>query len=267
MKKPIFGTNEWAEKTVDIDRGCVSGCRYCYAKAEAARFKRHDPRHWQEPVARGYDALTKLCHSKTRYRVMFPAHHDITADNVGRCRTALRSLLDAGHDVLIVSKPSAVAITRLFANIKHDSPEWQRITVRFSIGSANQATLSFWEPGAPSLLERLWCLKYCFDIGLKTSVSMEPMLDNMPERVIDLVRPYINDAIWLGLPNFLIQRLAINKEPKDVIFEGRELLASFTDTMLNMLFLTYGPDPQIRWKDSLKKRLGLKLATKAGEDR
>ena len=39
-KKPISGTKEWSVSSVNCITGCEHNCRYCYARANALRFKR-----------------------------------------------------------------------------------------------------------------------------------------------------------------------------------------------------------------------------------
>jgi len=70
---------------------------------------------------------------------------------------------------------------------------------RFTIGSVSDEILSFWEPNTPSYNERKQSLKYAFDAGYRTSVSIEPLLDSghLDELVKDL-SPYVNHSIWVG---------------------------------------------------------------------
>ena len=45
-EKKVFGTEEWAVKTVNIINGCSHNCRYCYAKAMAVQYKRKTIDNW-----------------------------------------------------------------------------------------------------------------------------------------------------------------------------------------------------------------------------
>ena len=70
---------------------------------------------------------------------------------------------------------------------------------RFTIGATNDEILSFWEPNAPSYNERKQSLKYAFDAGYKTSVSVEPMLDSEhTEELANDLSPCVNHSIWIG---------------------------------------------------------------------
>ena len=261
--KQIFGTKEWAEETLDLQRGCPNECRYCYAKAEAIRFKAKTRQTW--PIAAinlpGMQAkFERLLRHKDPLRIMFPAHHDITTLNVRLCTAAVKDLVAAGHQVLVVSKPDPTCIDYMCEQL---DVERSRVEFRFTIGSAYRTNLQYWEPYAPTLGARLESLLIARQYGFPTSVSIEPMLDIMPERVVELVRPHVTEAIWIGLPNFMAQRLAINGEPENVRWMGQELVESFTDPVVRRIYANLKEDQLIRWKESMKKRLGLPLARHA----
>jgi DNA repair photolyase len=259
MKKEIFGTREWAQTSVDIQNGCPNNCRYCYARAEAVRWGRP----WDNSVSDSVHSvnsvkISRLASSRKKLRIMFPAHHDITKQNVKECYVAILSLVKAGHQVLIVSKPDPEVIDMLLCTLPRENIEF-----RFTIGSACNAMLHYWEPNAPRLGARLESLISAWQAGFRTSVSIEPMLDSVPERVVELVAPFVTETIWIGLPNFLAQRLAINGEAAHVRKMGKDLMDLFTDDVIHRIHQNLVTNPKIRWKESMKKRLGLPLETKS----
>jgi DNA repair photolyase len=137
----------------------------------------------------------------------------------------------AGHQVLIVSKPDPEVIDMLICSL----PNHGNIEFRFTIGSGCNAILHYWEPNAPRLGDRLESLISAWQAGFRTSVSIEPMLDSVPERVVELVAPFVTETIWIGLPNFLAQRLAINGEPAHVRKMGKDLMDLFTDDVIHRI--------------------------------
>ena len=195
---------------------------------------------------------------------MFPTSHDIVPENVDACIKVLKSILSTGNKVLIVSKPNFKCIKKLCSELKEYR---KQILFRFTIGSANNKTLKYWEPGAPSFQERLNALKYAHKQGFKTSLSCEPMLDGNIHEVIRKCRPFVTDSIWLGLANKLRQALSINV-PGDKKIQKRatELIELQDDDFVQKLYKTYKNDSLIKWKDSLKKRLGLEQPTERGLD-
>lgn len=268
MTAPITGTREWAASTVNCVRGCQHDCTYCYAKANAVRFGRCTAAEWSTEVVN--EAAVARSYGKRRGRVMFPSAHDITPGNLDACLTVLRKLLVAGNEVLIVSKPHLECIKTLCRELMQWRGAWhgrQRVAFRFTIGSASSDTLRFWEPGAPRFAERANSLQHAYQAGFETSVSMEPMLDDEPEAVIGIVEPYVTDTIWLGRANMLDARLAFNGAPAEVVAAGRELMTAQCDEWCRDLYERWKGHPKIRFKDSIKRIVGIAGATRAGEDR
>ena len=195
---------------------------------------------------------------------MFPTSHDITPSNVQICTAFMKEMLHPGNDVLIVSKPHAECVVRLCRELQGYRDQ---ITFRFTIGSTQDDVLQFWEPGAPLFMERLHSLMYAHQCGFQTSISCEPMLDADIEAVLSAVIPYVTDSIWIGLPNHMKQRLTLNGHTdRETMRRAGELLALFTDDHIRALHSRLKGNPKIRWKDSIKKVLGLDRPTEAGLD-
>lgn len=257
-----FGTQEWASTNVNIQKGCEHACLYCYGQCMSVRFGRTTGNAWTSPVinpdkvAKGY--------RKRRGTIMFPTTHDITEANLDSCLAVLKKMLAAGNDVLVVSKPHLECVKRLCQELEAYKDQ---ILFRFTIGSADDAVLAFWEPHAPAYPERLACLKWAFRHGYKTSVSCEPMLDGNIQRVIGDARPYVTDAIWLGRVNN-IRGMLVRNAPDNQAARAKadELLALQTDEWVRELYETHRRDPLIKFKDSIKKVVGLDRPTEKGLD-
>ncbi len=127
--------------------------------------------------------------------------------------------------------------------------------------------MKFWEPDAPDFAERIESLKYAFSEGYQTSVSCEPMLDDRVDDVITQVSPFVTDSIWLGKMNHLRSRLAFNGENDSVTIQKTEQLELWQeDENIEQLYSQFKDNPLIKWKDSIKKVVGIKVSTKAGID-
>lgn len=260
MKKEIFGTREWADKSYNVIVGCSHDCIYCYAKSHALRFKQTTVESWHEEKER----VKKGAIGKAN-RVMFPTTHDITPAHLDLSLDGIAYILSRGHEVLIVSKPHLECIEAI---CKQFSGFRDKILFRFTIGSASDKVLKFWEPNAPNFAERLASLKHAFACGFATSVSCEPMLDEHIELVVDAVRDYVTDAIWLGKMNNCMARVNRNTDG-DVTYllAAEKLEAEQSDEFIKYLYARYQYDSLIKWKESIKKIVGLELATLPGEDR
>jgi len=254
ITKSEWGTKEWSPFTLNCITGCGNDCKYCYAKEMAIRYDRCTADTWKDEVVREHDLKKKI--KKYDARVMYPSSHDIRPEHLKENIEFLKHILEAGNEVLIVSKPHRVCIKEIckqFADFK------DKILFRFTIGSADDAVLKFWEPNAPGFKERLDCLKWAYKKGFETSVSCEPMLDNNIEEVVKKVSPYVTETIWIGKINHLIGvtgrgRLDFNgHNDPETIAKAHELIAWQSDNQIMKLYDLYKDEPQIMWKESIKK--------------
>ncbi|MCD6181515.1 MAG: hypothetical protein J7K89_03940 [Candidatus Cloacimonetes bacterium] len=260
--KKVFGAHEWADKTANCINGCKHDCRYCYSKEMAIRFKRKTPDTWKIEEVRNNQ--TEKNFSKKSGSFMFPSSHDIHPDHLKENIRFLRKLLSSGNHILIVTKPHLVCIKAICENFERKK---NQILFRFTIGSADDAVLKFWEPGAPEYNERLESLKYAFTQGFETSISCEPMLDNHIENVINDTRDYVTDAIWIGKANFLLRRLKMNGyTDEESIKHAEQLIKWQSDIRIIKLYTAYKNDKKIKWKESIKKVVGIDLLTQRGLD-
>jgi DNA repair photolyase len=261
--KRISGTLEWAVKNVNCVKGCKHNCRYCYARTRALQLKQiPDAAAWENMEIREHDV--KKGRKKENGTVMFPTTHDILPGDILEASVVvLRKLLEAGNNVLIVSKPHLECIDRLckeFAEYKN------QILFRFTIGAMGYETLKYWEPGAPTFIERLACLQFAFELGFRTSVSCEPMLDNMPNMVklFHILQTDSTDSIWMGKMNKVRQRVKV--ETAEDERQVARIEVSQTDENIWQLYNVLKNEPKIRWKESVKQIIGINTPTEPGMD-
>ncbi len=255
----ISGTKEWSVASVNCLTGCSHDCRYCYARANALRFKRiATPAEWSRPVIREKEVNRRR--RKVDGTVMFPTTHDILPEFLEPCLTVIRNLLEAGNRVLIVSKPHyecIQSITDEFAAYR------ERILLRFTMGALSEDVLRYWEPGAPSFKERFHCLVMAHQRGFATSVSCEPLLE--PERVVELfpwLEIHVSDTIWIGKLNQASARCVPGTSEEEI----SRIEAGQTDERVREIYEELKDQPKVRWKESYKRVLGLEEATAAGLD-
>jgi len=258
----ITGTKEWSVKSVNCHNGCKYQCRYCYARSTALRQKRiTQPDEWGNSYCNVRKRDARRRHRNYGGTVMFPTTHDIWPEILDPCLMTIGNLLDAGNHVLIVSKPNRQCIEAMCQEFDsyHES-----ILFRFTIGSADNDLLRYWEPNAPSFDERLDCLKHAASLDYRTSVSAEPLLD--VENVAALweaVAPFATDSIWIGKMNRVRQRVlpGTSEAAIEAIERGQ------TDEAVQVVYEQFRDHPLARWKESYKTVLGLTLANKPGEDK
>jgi DNA repair photolyase len=227
----------------------------------AIRFERKTPATWSDEVVDR--AKVEKRYGKCKGRIMFPTTHDITPNLVVASLRVLHKMLEAGNEVLIVSKPHESCIRVLCSELRR----WQKqLMFRFTIGSADNETLSFWESGAPGFSERLWCLRYAFEQGYQTSVSCEPMLDRHVEQVVDACTPYVTDSIWIGKANKLLTRMRRNECTAKELAQGEQLVAWQNDKAILALYEKLRHRPVIKWKESIKTIVGIDISAELGHD-
>ena len=242
--KITLGTKEWADSNVNCYLGCSNDCRYCYAKKMAIRFNRSTEYTWknmkpnQKNIIKGY--------AKRKGRIMFPTSHDITMESLDGCIIVLSKLIDAGNEILITSKPRFDCIRKL-CNVFNKKKDL--IQFRFTITSKTNDLLKFWEPNAPSFNERFKALKFAFKEGFKTSVSVEPFLDEDPYILVEMLYPYITESIWIGKMNYVYSN-NINSDLID--FYNHIKYINYKKNLLKILEKARNYDTSIvRIKDSI----------------
>ncbi len=242
--KITLGTKEWADSNVNCFYGCSNDCHYCYAKQMAIRFKRKTSENWKfmVPNQKNIDKSYK----KRKGRIMFPTSHDITKESLDECLAVLKKLLRSRNDVLITTKPNFACVKSIcdklykFKNL---------IQFRFTITSSSNNLLKFWEPGAPSYEERFESLKYAFIQGYKTSISIEPFLDENPLELVDKLKQYVTESIWIGKMNYL--RSSIDSKKVKVYYDKIRLIN--TKENLRKIISNIGSNNKklVRIKDSI----------------
>jgi len=238
MTQKNTGVQEWAEKSVNIQYGCEHNCRYCYARKMAARFNRIPAEGWDHPIKKQHFWNTSLPRNT---QVMFPSTHDITPNNLDMSIGVILSLLNRNNKVLIVSKPHLKCIKKI---LDFCGPR-EQIEFRFSIGSQNDEVLKYWEPNAPRYKERMECIKETSEHGFITSVSCEPLLDNINHG---------DYTHYFGIP--LIEELILlnGVYPIKEIWIGAIQYMKGPELDYKAIYECYKTNPRIRFKDSFLKQ-------------
>lgn len=242
------GTKEWSEYSENICLGCANNCLYCYAAANAQRFKTRSREEWCR------EELTKKA-DRTSYPtrngvVMFPSSHDITPYNVEVYIRIAKLILAKGNKLLIVTKPNMKCMARVMEELR----SWkEQILFRFTIGCIDAPLAHIWEPGAPEPMERLDCLAEAEEQGYARSVSIEPMLAGVEEtiNVVLNVMPWDPETIWIGKMNKI--RLRVSDTNPEIRTAVNLVEWQQRDSEILRLVDGLKDNPTIRWKDSIKE--------------
>lgn len=252
------GTKEWSETSENICLGCANNCLYCYAAANAHRFKTRDRADWSR------EELTKKA-DRTSYPakdgvIMFPSSHDITPYNVDAYIRVAKLILEKGNKLLIVTKPDRVCMLLIMTELM----PWQsQIHLRFTIGALDGYLTKLWEPGAPHSLDRLDTLADANHLEYARSVSIEPMLGGVEEtlKVVQNVAPWEPETIWIGKMNKI--RLRVTDTDPEIRAAIRLVEWKQRDSEILRLVDMLKDNPVIRWKDSIKQVIANSTAQEA----
>lgn len=242
------GAGEWCPFRCNIGEHCSCGCVYCYAKKMAERYNRiSNPEEWLAERVR--KVSTAKCKKYSGW-IMAPTSHDLSEYYIPAFRCHLYNILRVGNRVVIVTKPrrsSIVAICSEFSSFR------DQIIFRFTIGGLDEEALRIWEPGATALSERLWCLKYAFEQGFRTSISSEPMLVNCEEaeKFYYSVEPLVTEDIWFGKMGG-VGGFITHHDP-EVAKRAAELKRVYSDNSIMRFVERMAGLPKVAWKDSIKE--------------
>lgn len=243
------GTREWSDVSHNIGKGCSHNCRYCYAAAYAlstGKIKTRD--EWANEILAPRPLPTKPG------VIMFPTAHDITPYYLEASISAIQQMMDAGRSVVIVTKAHFACVKAIcdkFTNYK------DRLILRVTIGSTDEETCSFWEPEAPPPSERLAALKYAYDLGYNTSVSMEPILIGVKDAVMtyEAVAPYVRELVWIGRMNSPDRRVDVSG--LSIRFWVGETMKYQSDAEMLKLYDLLKDHDKVAWKDSIRRVVGI----------
>jgi hypothetical protein len=85
--------------------------------------------------------------------------------------------------------------------------------------------------------------------------------------VIDQVSPFVTDSVWIGKMNQLPSRLSLNEEKDPATIQKATQLEQWqSDGNIKHLYSQFKDNPLIKWKESIKTVLGLKVSIVAGLD-
>jgi len=246
-----FGTGEWAEINRNCMTGCSNDCVYCYARANAIEKGQVANRAaWTQEAPRPWELRKK--HKREDGLVMFPTQHDTTPTNIQYNLPYLTGLLEAGNDVLFVTKANLSCMKTLCSKLDGFKG---KMLIRVTLGSMNQMLCKFWERNAPSPQERLLALQHALEAGFQTSVSMEPMLHGVEDAVSTFraVEPFVNEKIWIGAMNELDKRVDLtNPNLEKAVIDLKKLQSRGE---LLRLHDTLKEEPKVLWKKSISDLL------------
>ena len=206
VRSVLTAQSRWSsipcDYTINPYRGCLFGCRYCYA----SRFVHEDPAkradwgHWVEVKRNAVDALTRESHKLCGKTVFFSSATDPYQPLELRLGLT-RALLEA----LLLAYPARLHLQTRSPHVVRDIDLFQRfgdtLDVGVSIPTDSDVVRKAFEPRAPSIARRLRAARQLKEAGIQTTASVAPLLPCTPERLAGLLAPCV-DRAWVGRINF-----------------------------------------------------------------
>jgi DNA repair photolyase len=197
---------EYGSLAANLRRGCTHGCVYCYVPAvlRIARDKFHAA---SKPIPAALRDFAEDCRTLAALGNTDPIHLSFTCDPYTpediqdqQTRQALQAAHRHGQTVNVLTKGGARAQRDFDLLGKGDI---------FGVTLTCRNNWCAWEPGAASPDERIESLMIAHDLGVRTRVSFEPVLDaGETMELIRTVRPFA-DLIQVGKLN--VHRDALNR--------------------------------------------------------
>lgn len=295
LKAAGFGTEQWSDESfnlMDIHTLCSNVCLYCYIGGIYNHYGRVQLKDIVDSFEKdGIQIVSDECtirgRDRTKRRAAFkidpekaattwgtqgrrklfmsPTAHDTFPENVDTLIVAWKRLLDAGHHLIIVSKPLLPCIEKITDELAGYE---NRVLFRFTITSNDQAILDSWELFAPPFEERVECLKLAKERGFTVSVSMEPFLSD-PIETVKAVREHVNGEIWIGMMNGFPSEKVIGKQFSGTLkAEIERVRGLYSFENIERIVDALRGDPSIQFKESfIKAYLGRRKAARAARDR
>jgi DNA repair photolyase len=209
--EPRGKAGEYADLACNLYAGCDHGCVYCYAPAISRKsletFTHAAPRSGvidkirrdAKDLAQAKDPRSILfCFMCDPYQTI-DVEHQLT-------RQALEILLPHGLNVTLLTKGGKRS-ERDFDLIRQ-YPE--QVTYATTLTLIDEHQRQQYEPGAAPTAERIAALEKAHDLGVKTWVSLEPVID--PDQSLALIQqthPFV-DLYKVGVLNYLPEAKAID---------------------------------------------------------
>ena len=220
--KTLLGSSGITDYSINCYTGCSNGCRYCYAKY-VGQYQGHEGELWGSYVDVKVNALEVL---EREIRKRRPGHVFVSSacdawqeeeETRGLSRDAVGMLLDAGFEVLILTKSRRLC--RDLPGLKARG----KLCVGVSLTAQDERLRQAFEPRASSYEDRLSVLAEARDLGFETMAMMAPLWPHLTDtdealesvlRDLSRVRPdrvtldFLNprSGVWPGVREVLGER-------------------------------------------------------------
>jgi len=217
-KKRLLGKSSVGDVPyyVNYYSGCSHGCLYCYSLPIAQRFGRIRSSQgfreityedWVNPVLEPIweKFEDELKSKKLKHEVFFQSASDSYAPHADRkvTRHILELLAKYDYPILVLTKnPDVLRDMDFFTEYRGNC----RVGFTITVPEGYEELRKRVEPHSPSTRERIEALAELYSHGCQTTVSMEPLIPNIPIEdmleLMDTIRPIIYNVCFIGTLTF-----------------------------------------------------------------
>jgi DNA repair photolyase len=183
-----------------------------------------------------------------RTMYFFPSTSDVFEENAQDYVTVCSRIIDAGHEVFFVTKPtmrSIQAIVNAFKSTARYELYRQKMVVFVTISTDDDQILRRFEPCSSLFEERIQVLRYLISEGFNTNVMMEPYLSD-PIPVIEKLQPF-DGVIAVGRMNYT-NNIHFDSDPQKDLELKQYLANLYTPTNYRRLWEYVKDRPSIYLK-------------------
>jgi len=129
-------------------------------------------------------------------QILFTDHKKIHLDTL--VENVKNELIGHASKISIVMKPNLKVMIDTCERLMEYK---NRIVLVIQINSCNTAMIKILDPFSPYFIDRLAALKYAFENGYNTSVEADPMIDNKMVELVEKIKEYVTDYIYIDSPS------------------------------------------------------------------
>ena len=227
--KSVLNKSKIFDYCVNPYTGCQINCRYCYARLLMKRYSGHSE-PWGEFVDVKINAAGVLEKQLARAKkgVVWISSVCDPYQPVEKTYAVTRRCLE-----VLAAKKFPVNIQTKSTLILRDLDiiqEFEHVEAGFTITTDDEAVARQFEPGAPTIKQRIAALQKIRGAGIATFAFIGPILPGNPENLIRYLeeaadRVLIDRMNYLGTVKSIYRRLGFHREMEDSYFdETRERL-------------------------------------------
>lgn len=182
---------------------CKNNCTYCYMGPMFKRFGHEctqvdiedimptDPKQVNK-------RWTKVTDSSRKEMYFFPSSSDIFYENMEEYVVVAKKIIDAGHEIMFVTKPTIRSMTKFDEVFKQLPPMYKsKLYIYVTITTNLDEISDMFEPNTSKYTERLQVIRFLMDNHYNVNVMMEPYLSD-PIPMISELSLILNSSVNYG---------------------------------------------------------------------